>query len=172
MKQLRLLNPEQVSDTEAAGYPKRAAARAIVVDHDHHIALLYVAKEQYYKLPGGGLEGHEDQTLALRRECREEVGVEIDILGEVGSIIEYRKFQTLTQTSYCYLARVKGEKGAPTYTDEEQADAFQLRWVPFSKAISLLGQTVTTSLEGKCYITPRDETFLTTAAAQFPSVLL
>jgi len=33
----------------------RHAARAVVVNQKNRIALLYVAKDHYHKLPGGGL---------------------------------------------------------------------------------------------------------------------
>lgn len=156
MKQLAIINPENVSEEEVKSYSVREAARAIVVDEEGKIALLYVSKENYYKLPGGGLEGSEDKMVALERECQEEIGCDIEVTGEVGIVIEYRKFCKLKQTSYCYLAKVKGEKGKPNFTDTEIKNGFKEIWLSFEEAIKALNESNADSIEGKLYIVSRD----------------
>jgi len=163
MKQLLLLNPEQVSEEEAERFPIREAARAIVIDGRGMIALLHVAKDEYYKLPGGGLEGAEDKKTALERECREEIGCDIKVTGEVGSIIEYRKTLHLKQISYCYLAKVKGEKGKPHFTDNEIKRGFKLVWLPFKDVVYVIQGGLAKNLEGSAFIVPRDIAFLKAA---------
>lgn len=160
---LKTLNPENAAEQEYLSYPVREAARAVVSDQDQNIALLFVSKENYYKLPGGGVESSEDHETALRRECQEEIGCNIDIISELGSIIEYRKFCSLKQISYCYTAKVKGEKGEPQLTQEEIDEGFQVIWLPYAKAVSLIPKTETHNLEGKDYIVPRDLAFLKAA---------
>lgn len=165
MKQLANINPEQVSEREVSKYPIREAVRAIVVDRENNIALLHVTKEQYYKLPGGGIEGTEDHKSALRRECLEEIGSDIEVIYEIGSITEYRKIFTLKQISYCYLARLKGEKGNPKFTEEEIENGFEQVWLPYEKALGVLSKNVATNIEGRDYIVPRDSIFLREAEA-------
>ena len=46
------------------------------------------SKDVHYKLPGGGQNGGESFTDTLKRECMEELGVEIDV-GEIRIIREY-----------------------------------------------------------------------------------
>ena len=82
MEQLLLLNPEYASEEEAAQYPVREAARAVVMDAENNVALLRVANKNYYKLPGGGIEVGEDRISALKRECLEEIGCSIEVVGE------------------------------------------------------------------------------------------
>src|SRR5688572_4730076 len=113
MKELLLINPESVTEEEVKEYPVREAARAIVTDEDGLIALLHVSNKNYYKLPGGGMEKGEDRIQALKRECLEEIGCHIEVTGEIGSIVEYRKIFHIKQISHCYLARLKGSKGTP-----------------------------------------------------------
>lgn len=163
MKQLLLINPENVTDEEVKDYPVREAARAIVVDTNNQIALLRVSKNGYYKLPGGGIEESEDRMQALQRECLEETGSEIEVIQEVGSIVEYRKMFHLKQVSYCYLARLKGEKGKPEYTNEELERGFEQVWLPFNEALSTLKRSVTKQVEAREYIVPRDAAFLEAA---------
>lgn len=162
MKELLILNPERASEDEVAAWRIREAARAIVTDADGNIALLHVTKEGYYKLPGGGLEGDEDKMIALARECQEEIGCDVDVTREVGMVTEWRKFCTLRQISYCYLATVKGEKGQPDFTEDEIAGGFECVWVSYDEALRLMTASLQTAgnIEGKEYITPRDIAFL------------
>ena len=160
MKQIKLINPESVSEEEVKNYRNREAARAIIFDENKLIALLHVKNENYYKLPGGGIEEGEDIFIALDRECKEEMGCEIEILNEIGLIVEYRKIFNLKQTSHCYLAKLKGLKGKPDFTDSEKEKGFEEVWLPYSEAIKVLNESNAVSTEGSSYIVPRDLAFL------------
>lgn len=160
MKIIKLINPENVSDEEVKKYHVREAGRAVVVDQDGMVALLHVAKEGYYKLPGGGIEEAEDKIIALKRECQEEIGCNVEVIGEIGIIIEYRKIFNLKQTSYCYLAKVKGEKGKSDFTDDEKESGFEQVWLPYEKALKFLADSKATNIRGGAYIVPRDTAFL------------
>lgn len=160
MKQLKLINPENVSEEEIKNYDTREAARAVVIDKDGNIALLYVSKANYYKLPGGGIDEGEDKKSALLRECQEEIGCDVEVLSEIGSIIEYRKIQNLKQTSYCYLAKVKGDKGTPNFTESEIRAGFKQVWLSYNDSLNAMRDGQPPHTEGKEYIKPRDTTFL------------
>jgi ADP-ribose pyrophosphatase YjhB (NUDIX family) len=171
MKQLKVLNPENVSEEEVKTYDSRDTARAVVLDDDGNIAMLYVSNLNYYKIPGGGVEENEDRLEACKRECLEEIGSEVEVIGEVGIIVEYRKIFSLKQTSYCYLAKVKGEKGTPHYTDEELENGFKQIWVSYNEALKLLKESDAKDDEGRLYIVPRDIIFLEAAKEQLPHLL-
>ncbi len=160
MNHLKLLNPENVSEEEAGKYPVREAARAVVVDKDGLVALLHVSTQNYYKLPGGGIDEGEDKIAALRRECQEEIGCDVEVLGEIGIITEYRKFETLKQISYCYFAKVKGEKNEPSLTEEEIKDGCEHIWLSYEKVMHIMADSKANTLEGSAYIIPRDTIFL------------
>lgn len=166
MELLQTLNPENALEEEWQQYPVREAVRAVVIDENNQVALLHVTKHQFYKLPGGGVEKTEDYPQALQRECQEEIGCSVEVLGEVGSIIEYRKFCSLKQISFCYFARVLGEKGAPQFMADEIEDGFSPVWVPYEEAVALMTASEALDLEGKQYIVPRD-TLLLQSARQF-----
>jgi 8-oxo-dGTP pyrophosphatase MutT (NUDIX family) len=172
MENLKLINPENVSEEEVKNYKVREAVRAIVFDEDGKIALLHVTKENYYKLPGGGIEDNEDKMKALERECLEEIGCNIEVINEIGFIIEYRRIFNLKQTSYCYLAKIKGLKGIPDFTDDEKKDGFEQVWLSYSEALQALIKSKAISIEGNAYIVPRDITFLKKAEKQFNTVNL
>ncbi|MCX6753514.1 MAG: NUDIX domain-containing protein [Candidatus Nomurabacteria bacterium] len=167
MKLIQLINPENVSEEEVANYKVREASRAVVSDSEGKIALLHVNKENYYKLPGGGLEDGEDKMLALNRECLEEIGCKIEVLGEVGTTIENRKMFGLKQISYCFLAKVVGEKGKTDFTKKEIEKGFEVLWLPYNEALKVLKESMATSKEGMLYIVPRDTALLEESKSHF-----
>lgn len=140
----------------------RNAARAILYDDDGKIALLYVAGDNYYKLPGGGVEDGESIEAALHREAMEETGAAIEITGEVGMIVEKRNAYQTTQISYCYIAKVVGTVAQPSFTESELSDGFAADWVSPREALMLIKNSVPQGYHGK-FIQIRDMAFLTKA---------
>jgi len=143
-------------------YNLRKAARAIVTSKNNQIALLYVSKHKYHKLPGGGLENSENIKEALKREVMEEVGVNVLIGDEIGAIIEYRDEFKQLQISYCFFSEVIGEINTPSFTESELENGFQLKWVTLDEAITLLSSDEPDDYMGK-FIKKRDLTFLNKA---------
>lgn len=163
MKRLKTLNPEHATKKEVDKYNLRHAVRAVVVDEDGKVALLHVTRDKYYKLPGGGIEASEDKMAALERECYEEIGCKVEVVDEIGQIVEHRKFCSLKQTSDCYFAKLVGDKGKTNFMEDEIEEGFTEIWVDYDKAVSLVSTNVAVGLEGRSYIVPRDETFLKAA---------
>ena len=163
MKLLLTINSEHASQSNVNDYPIREAVRAVVLDKESRIALLYVSKNKYYKLPGGGIESSESHLEALKRECREEIGCDVEVMGELGMIVEYRKFCKLKQISYCYFAKTVGLKKKPQFTAEELEDGFENRWLTYKEALFVLKNNKAIGVEGGLYIAPRDLTILQSA---------
>ncbi len=159
MRLLKTIEFEKVSPEELAGYEARQAARAVVFDKEGKVALLFVSKLNYHKLPGGGVDEGESLEEALRRECREEIGCEIKITGEIGTTIEHRKLFKIKQESFCYLAEVVGEKGEPAFMDDEIEEGFSVLWVGCDEAIKILEADQSDDYQGK-FIKIRDLAFL------------
>lgn len=143
MKTLTEIHHSDIVPTEVNKDPKafdhRRAARAIVFNSAGCVALLYVGKYGYHKLPGGGVEGDEDIAQALERELTEEIGCKASVTSELGQIIEYRDRWNQKQTSECFIAQQVGEAGQPQFTAKEQSEGFEVVWAPsLSHALSLL----------------------------------
>ncbi len=159
----RELFPDSDQKTPDA-FGHRRAARAIVTNDVGEVALLYVGKYKYHKLPGGGIEDGEDITQALERELLEEIGCQAEVTGEIGEIIEYRDAWGMMQTSYCYLARQIGAAVAPDFTDKELSEGFEIVWAKnMDVAIALLDNDDPQDYGGR-FITMRDRTFLAAAS--------
>jgi ADP-ribose pyrophosphatase YjhB (NUDIX family) len=137
----------------------REAARAVVFDGENDIAILEVGIHNNHKLPGGGIEKGEGPIEALHREMREEIGCEIEIIGEVGSIDEKRDADNFLQINYCFLARVAGEKGLPEFDQYEIERGFRLKWMTIDEAIKTFETDESDDQIGQ-FITARDLIFL------------
>ncbi len=145
MNLLHTFNEENASEAEISTYKIRQAARAIVFDADNKVALLYIAKHDYYELPGGGVE--EDETIeeACIRECKEEIGCNVEIISEVGKTIEYRKQLKRVNVSFCYVAKVIGEKGISELQEDEIEMGTSTVWVSKEKALELIEERLENS---------------------------
>ncbi len=157
MKLLKRIE-DQANNTSKKILKKRFAVRGVFLDINNNIPLLYVAKQDYYKLPGGGVEGGEDRVEALRREVKEETGGEIKVTGEVGKIIEFRSKWNLEQTSYCYFGEIV-KKDEPLFTEEELEDGFKLCWFSLEDALVKIRESKTEDYHGS-FVIERDFNFL------------
>jgi 8-oxo-dGTP pyrophosphatase MutT (NUDIX family) len=69
---------------------KRISSRAIIIE-DNSIIVLFRRRikedgsiSEYYAIPGGGLEDSETLEENVKREIKEELSIDIDILGYLG----------------------------------------------------------------------------------------
>ena len=123
------------------------------------IALLFVSRHNYHKLPGGGIESGESVKEALEREITEETGCKAEIEESLGSIRELGDDFGIKQISYCFIARVSECDKETSFTEKEKRQGFQLKWVTLDEAISLIGNDKPNNYEGR-FIVRRDMEFL------------
>ena len=87
----------------------RNSARSIII-RENKIAMIHSLKHDYYKFPGGGIEGEESPISAMIRETREEAGLVIkpDTVKEYGYVHRIQKSdrdatEYFVQDNYYYL---------------------------------------------------------------------
>lgn len=162
MNLIASFNKENVSDDEATQLRHRRAVRGIVFDSDNNIALLHAKNENYYGLPGGGVDTEETYEQGIVRECKEEVGCDVEITKYIGTTLEYRKRNNLLNESWGYTSKVIGEKGFPILVgDENEAEKNSVViWVSLVEAIRLMEATPIQSELYEQYCLDRDLTFL------------
>ena len=112
----------------------RRGARAVLLDPDERILLVrFVNPENgnvYWATPGGGIEEGEDEEACLRRELREETGLE-DV--EIGEALWTRRevfrwvARTIDQTETIYLVRAPHFEPRPTIPVSAE-EISELRW--------------------------------------------
>lgn len=133
--------PLQITDADVGHgtvspelWHERVAARAVIV-RDGKVALMHARRDDYYKLPGGGVDPDESVEEACIREVREETGLRVRLGERVGETIELRSGHGLKQRSICFLAAVVSE-GEPELEEGERAEGFVMEWVPVGEAVA------------------------------------
>lgn len=128
----------------------RRAVRAII-QQENALLMIYSPINGDYKFPGGGVKRGETLQAALRREVREESGLQVtDILAGFGRVIEYDRalqpgFDLFRMTSYYYICQV-GEGCVPLALDDYESDLeFTPRWVSVTDALAANRAVLTAS---------------------------
>lgn len=123
-------------DPQAHGLRLRDAARAVILDRDLRILLVRFdfPERVVWACPGGGLEPGETHEDAIRRELREEVGLDLETLGPC---IWTRTHHLPLfggrwdgQVERFFLVEVDTFAPAPRFTSEELLAEFvtEVRW--------------------------------------------
>lgn len=132
-----------------ASYTDRRAVRVVAFNAAGEVAILYAERENYYKLPGGGIEAGEDHEAAAKREFEEETGGLIKLRSD-GCIATTKEFRGhLCQVSYCYCADLVDGSGKPNLTEEEIDDGLAHLWVSVAEAKKLMAAAEPTSDFGR-----------------------
>jgi len=109
---------------------RKPSASVIVRNSAGEVLLLRRADTGRWTIPTGGLKKNETLTRSAIRECREETGLDIEIIALVGvfsdpgHVIAYASGEVRQPVNACFTARVIG--GELTTTKEATA----LAWVP------------------------------------------
>lgn len=140
--------------SDVSQYNIRTAARGLVFS-GNKLALLFVSKFNYYKLPGGGIEQGENIEQAFIREVMEEVGCKISNTKQYGKIIEYKDQFNLKQVSYVLTGEVVGEIGSNNLEQSEIDEGFELKWLPKENVIEIMSNSKPSNYEGQ-FIVKRD----------------
>lgn len=162
MKIIRIIKDADVgSDNllEPEKFWERTASRAVAFDNDGKVALVYSEKNNYHKLPGGGVEDGEDFQTAMQRELLEEIGCTVENIEELGIIEEYRNKIGLHQTSYCYTAQVI-KKDTPKLEPNEIIERYMTKWLDLDIAIEILEKEKDVEHNDGRFMRMRDVTFL------------
>ena len=96
----------------------RQIARAIVVDDEENFYFVRANRDDDFgKAPlietaGGGVEEGEDLDTAIRRELKEELGIEVEVLCKIGLVSDYYNLIHRHNINNYYLCRILsfGEK--------------------------------------------------------------
>lgn len=120
----------------------RPSVRAIIVKNGK-VAMVHSLKYDYYKFPGGGIEGEETQLEALCRETAEEAGLMVlpETVREFGLVRRCEKSdrdgvnKVFVQDNFYYLCEAADGVKAQNLDDYEADERFTLEWTDPQTAI-------------------------------------
>lgn len=134
--------PEKEDDKEKINFEDRITGKAIVFDDDNNVALVGTKVNSFYLLPGGGVDQSESIEAGIVRECLEEIGCNVELQKAIGMIDDYRNRDKKHCINYCYVAKLFGEKGKLTLTEDEEKNGLHVIWISLDKAIKILEKEV------------------------------
>lgn len=134
--------PNQADNWDEVSFEDRPTGKAVVFDNEDKVALVGTKVNSFYQLPGGGIDQGESIESGIIRECLEEIGCNVNLEHEVGQIDDYRNRDKKHCINHCYTARLVGEKGELTLTEDEAKNGLHVVWVPLDEAVDILGKEV------------------------------
>ena len=127
-------------------WPKyyRPSVRAIILDKQGNVAMIYSEKYHFYKFPGGGMEGDETDLETLSREVKEETGLTIipESAKEFGEVLITLKYAIkdntiLVQQNLYYTCEVEPGIDDLNLDEGEKELGFVFKFVPINEAIRI-----------------------------------
>ena len=95
--------------------PSYTVGALCVIEHDGHIVLIRQRYRNRWGLPGGLLMRNEQPADAARREVREEIGLDVDLVGDPTVVVE----PDVRRVDVVYRARPSGEETGLTCASPE-----------------------------------------------------
>ncbi len=121
----------------------RQVVRCILLDKDNKVVLEKLIRDdefghcEYVETPGGGVNKNEDFILALKREVKEELGYEIQVLTELETVKDYYNLIKRENINHYYLAKIISQ--CEKHLEEHELIMFQGEiHADFDEAISLM----------------------------------
>lgn len=124
------------TDVSNIVWKDRLTGKVVLFNEKKEVALIGNKVNNFFLLPGGGIECSESILDGVKRECQEETGCEIEIEDVLGITEDFRARDNKHSISYGYLARVISY-GSPTLTESELDIGAYVKWLPLPEAIGL-----------------------------------
>jgi len=131
----------------------RLIARAVAFNDDGEIALTKLNSvdkfgvRDYYELPGGGVQSGETPEEAIVRELKEEIGYEVSVVTEIGTVSDYYNLIHRHNVNHFFMVRV-GKYVGQKLEPREQAMIEKIEWLPLAEAVARYENTSDTLIAG------------------------
>ncbi len=111
----------------------RRIARGIIVDDDNNFYFVHVSRDDefgkldFIETSGGGVLENETYRSALKREIKEELGINIEIICYLGEVVDYYNLINRKNLNHYFLGKVKSF-GENHLMDDER-EKFHLKMI-------------------------------------------
>ncbi|WP_304942172.1 NUDIX domain-containing protein [Vallitalea guaymasensis] len=119
-------------------FRERNRAAGIVLNDKKEIILMNLTNMYFHMLPGGGVDSNENVEEALYRELKEETGANVEIISELGIVVENLEQRKMKQITYFYLTKLVGDIQEPNFMPDELEQGYQVEWYSIDEAINIL----------------------------------
>ena len=119
-------------------FTERNRAAGVVLNDKKEVILMNLTNMHFHMLPGGGVDSNENIKEALYREIKEETGANVEIISELGIVVENLDQMKMKQITYFYLVKVVGEIKEPNFMPDELEQGYQVEWYSIDDAIKIL----------------------------------
>ena len=138
----------------------RKTARAIAINDQGLLAVMYAKRFDLHSLPGGGMEGDETPEDAIVREIWEETGCACTSVEPLGVVLENRFHADYTQIDYYFIVHVRMGDGQLHLTDNEEQNGTRPQWHTLNDTVRLIRNREYDTNQRK-YLQARDVAALT-----------
>ncbi len=145
MEYLKTIKDEDIFEhpefEKPAVFEKRTTVKAVVIDNEGKFGFVTNPVHGFYLLAGGGAESN-DFEKEIKRECDEEINFEVEVLGEIGRVHEYRNREAKEYETVCFVVKVIKKTGEDTRTEDEKKNDLSVVWLNSKDAQKILKEQV------------------------------
>ena len=118
-------------------FKKRTTVKAVVLNNKGRFGFVTNPVHGFCLLAGGGAESGNLEK-EIKRECDEEINFEVEVLGEVGRVHEYRNRDAVEYETVCFVVKTIKESGKDMRTEEEKENGLCTVWLDEDEAVNVL----------------------------------
>jgi len=171
MEYLRTLRDEGIFENPKFAKPdvfeKRTTVKAVVLNAEGKFGFVTSPRHGFYLLAGGGAES-DNLKQEIKRECDEEINFEVEIVGKVGMVHEYRNRDAKEYETVCFVVKTRKKAAEDTRTEDEKENGLSVVWLDRDEALKTLTDQVEKVKKGEvgfyniAFNIVRDELFFRT----------
>ena len=119
----------------------RIVVRAIIKNDDSLLVIKRIKNgKTYFVFPGGGVDDGESHPIALKRECKEELGLDVSVL-EFMYDFDFIKKDNEPQKEYFYQCDILGGKlgsgDGEEYSPDRNSGIYEPMWIKLEELSDL-----------------------------------
>lgn len=121
---------------------ERIVARALVMNDEGLFALHRLSGKDllgdrnYYETPGGGVDEGESILQALIRECKEEIGFDVDVVEEIALVHDYYNVLFRKNHNHYFLCKTKSNFLGTNFVSHGDSLIAETLFLPLDEVIN------------------------------------